>query len=125
MNNLRQYKIDILIYIENLDGLPDAPAPNQAILDRNAARNWINNVFLKWLLLPLAMAVAREGSKIFGPLAFYEKPDHPMFQWRVSSSFKGGGWEKKYYNFTYDFVIYHHYRPFFPLFLTVGPQTYI
>ena len=95
MNNLRQYKIDILIYIENLDGLPDAPAPNQAILDRNAARNWINNVFLKWLLLPLAMAVAREGSKIFGPLAFYEKPDHPMFQWRGSSSFKGGGWEKK------------------------------
>ena len=40
-----------------------------------------------------------------------------MFQWRGSSFFKGGGWEKKYYNFTYDFVIYHHYGPFSRYFL--------
>ena len=67
----------------------DPPVPNEPIVDKDAARKWVLEVLEPTLLLPLAMVIGREMSKIFGPLAYYE---NKIFNWRVRDTFcKGGG----------------------------------
>ena len=66
------------------DALPAEPPTLPLTISKKTAKALCLS-FERRILLPLAMAIARPNDKILGHLADYERRDHPLYPWRVSS----------------------------------------
>ena len=66
------------------DALPAEPPTLPLTISKKTAKALCLS-FERRILLPLAMAIARPNDKVLGHLADYERRDHTLYPWRVSS----------------------------------------